>query len=353
MLPYEKLVKIVGDERNVNPLDINQLEFEKKVKISSEIFYDQSMYRMISKIAFEWYCSKNNVIGYHQEFDNIISFITTGNGNNPVSIIQQAELYDMLSKELSLGSHTLFAFEASNGEIDVVVFLFGLMMYRVVVSKTKPIFCDNNFLFTELRTDSQRHEIVHESYIIAENHFFNSLNPEKFKTIKEVSGGCFVMPKDPKTMINIPLYAFVFNAIKCFEEIRDDANEPNKNLNDIFLKQIEEILQSSTLHKKSIKRFVKDHFPEGHTPIKLNPHGSNKKETMLFYVVYLVGLSGIDELNENIFQHLLREKLPFPDMNNIIITDESERQLKSQIMETNNYSDILEKGALIIKHWDN
>ena len=50
----------------------------------------------------------------------------------------------------NLGSHTLFAFEKEDGEIDVIISLFGLLMYRVIVTKEKPNICVNNFLYTEL-----------------------------------------------------------------------------------------------------------------------------------------------------------------------------------------------------------
>jgi len=79
------------------------------------------MYRMLSKIAFEWYCAKNNVVGYHEEFSEIIEFITTGKGTNPVSIIQEKELYKMLDHQVNLGSHTLFAFVKQDGEINVPI----------------------------------------------------------------------------------------------------------------------------------------------------------------------------------------------------------------------------------------
>ena len=53
---YDKAVKIAKDEKKVKPLDVNTIEMEKKIIISNEIFFDISMYRMLSKIAFEWYC---------------------------------------------------------------------------------------------------------------------------------------------------------------------------------------------------------------------------------------------------------------------------------------------------------
>lgn len=353
---YEKALKISGDKSKIHPVDVNNLEIQKSVQINYGIFYSQSMYRMISKIAFEWYCSKNDVTDYHQEFDNIIKFITTGKGINPVSIIQQAELYTMLSNQLILGSHALFAFESSNGEIDVVISLFGLMIYRVIISEVRPKFCQQNFMFTELRTDSTRQEIKHESVASANKYFLDMLiKPKHGEMSIDISGlqTVFYRNCEANECENLLLYPFVFNMIKCFDGNRNDAKEPNETLSNIFFNQLKSITQTSTLHKKSIKRFVNERFPEGHLPIQLNPYASNKKDIVLFYAVFLVGLSDIDKLNESSFQRILKENLPLNNGEEMVVTDEVEQQLKLRIMKTANYPDILEKGASIIKQWEN
>ncbi len=171
-----KAVKIAKDKSKVKPLDINTIEIRKKVRINNEIFFDNSMYRMLSKIAFEWYCAKNDLSDHYSEFGDIVEFITTGNGVNPVSIIQEEELYKIVDHLGNLGSHILFAFEKENGEINVIISLFGLLMYRVIVAKNKPDNCVNNFLYTGLRTDSSRKEIIHQSVEEAEQKFMECLH---------------------------------------------------------------------------------------------------------------------------------------------------------------------------------
>ncbi len=138
------------------------------------------MFRMISKIAYEWYCSRNGVVGYHDEFENIVKFITLGKGDNPVTIFQNEELYKYCGQQISLGSHCLFALVDNTGKVNVIVSLLGIAMYRVVVSDAVPAFCKNNFMFMELRTDSSRKELTHVSYEEAETYFFELFNPSNF-----------------------------------------------------------------------------------------------------------------------------------------------------------------------------
>ncbi len=311
------------------------------------------MYRMLSKIAFEWYCAKNNVTDYYQEFDNIITFITTGEGENPVSIIQKSELYEAFNHQMALGSHTLVAFETDNGEINVIISLFGLLIYRVIVTKNKPEICKQNFLFVELRTDSSRREITHKSVNDAIQCFNDFLSSDKNYEFTMQFGIKLVIPKSLKQTIAVKLYAFLFDMIKYLANRNDDVQVTNENLNRIFCHQLNNITQASILHKKSIKRFVNDNFSDGHMPIQINPHTSNKKSAMLFYVVYLIGMSGVTELDDDVFQRIVREGLPYTNGEELIISDEIEKQFKEQILNNKNYSEILEKGADIVKKWNN
>lgn len=45
-------------------------------------------------------------------------------------------------------------------------------MYRVIVAKHKTSICVNNYLYTEMRTDSSRKEIVHQSAEEAQEKFY-------------------------------------------------------------------------------------------------------------------------------------------------------------------------------------
>lgn len=353
---YDKIVSIAGDESKVHTLDVNKIEIEKRIQIKNEIFFDSSMYRMISKIAFEWYCSKNDVVGYHKDFENIIRFITTGEGNNPVSIIQQEEIYKFFSEQFNLGSHTLFAFEASSGEINVIVSLFGLIIYRVEISPQRPTFCTKNFLFTELCIDSTRHEIIHESFDSANKFFIKTLNSSKFYPAANIGGIQIMSHISIDNVKNITLYPFVLNMVPYFDSNRDDIISPNDKIISILLQQINIITQSSTLQKKSIKRFVNERFPEGHAPIQFNPYSNDKKSIVLFYVVYLIGMSELEKLDDKSFQRLLKDKLATIQTytgQEMVVTDEVAQKIKSQMMETANYSEILERGATIIKQWNN
>lgn len=316
---YEKMVKIAKDEQKVTPLDVNSIEIEKRVRVNNVIFFDDALYRMVAKIAFEWYCAKNRIADHLPEFDNIVRYIVDGEGENPVSIIQEKQVYDMLNFSTNLGSHVLIGYENKSGQVEVVVWLLGLLAYRVVLAHKKPNVCSDNFLFTELRTDSSRRELTHKNREDANNTFWNALNSSDLYQIYEDAELKMMVPRGMIAPLKyMDLYPTVMNLVQYLENANDDTKEPNEVVNDIFLSQLKNITQASSLHKKSVKRFMNDIFSDGHEPIILNTKTSNKKSTMLFYCVFLVGKMK-EELTDYSFHKLVKNEFALSE--NIIVTD--------------------------------
>ncbi|WP_253198362.1 hypothetical protein [Clostridium gasigenes] len=353
MSSFEQVSKIEKDPSKVKAIDINNIVVEKKVKINLEIYFKVAIFRLAAKIAFEWYCAKNNVSGYHDDFSNIISFITTGAGNNPVSIIQSEELYRFIGNQANLGSHCLFAFQDSQSRISVVVYLFGIVMYRVIVSDNIPEFCTNNLLYQELCTDSSRKEIIKSSLEDVERTYIECItNKGNFSPIKLPNGITCMVPMQNQS-IDILLYIFIGNAVSYFKGINAETTTPNETIIAILLKNITQIMDASLLHKKSIKRFVKEHFKDGHEPIRLNPNSSNKKETFMFYILMVIGKSNIKTINDCTLQQLAKETFSRYPKDEFIISNELEKKLKNELLNTPEYPSLLEQGAYVIKQWDN
>lgn len=345
----EKVKQMAKDPQQVSVVDINKTFINERIEIKLEIFFSEKMFRMISKIAYEWYCSKNNVNGFHEEFENIVQYITEGNGENPVTIVQNQELYNYYEKHVSFGSHSLFCF-IDNNKVNVVVALFGIAMYRVLVADTVPAYCENNFMYIELRTDSLRKEMVRLSDKDAEKYFceyfFNQMD---YGDVYASGIKVKIAKSIPK--IDVLLYPFVFDMVKCFRGIHDETNTPNKTINNILIDNIQEILQASSLHKKTIKRFVKEYFPEDHKEIRINPDSTNKRTAFLFYILFTIGKENIETIDDNLLQKIVKKSLNMGMENEFVITDAIEKKMRNEMLNTTGYSNLLEKGADVIKKW--
>ena len=160
----------------------------------------------------------------------------------------------------------------------------------------------------------------------------------------------------PKTLIpaqNVEIYPLWFDLTQVLSTLNNDATGPNEKVNNIFLKQLKNITQASTLQKKSIKRFVNETFYNGHEKIRLNQNSSNKKAIVLFYVVYLIGISEEEKLDDEILQKIIKKGLPNISGEEFVVDDDIESNLKRIMIEDEEYSDILEKGAEKVINWKN
>lgn len=357
MSSMEKIESMAKDNNQVEAVDVNNMMLEKNVKIDLEVYFSIEMFRMVAKIAFEWYCSKNSVTGYHEEFKNIINFITKGEGDNPVAIIRFAEIYDYYENEvnggqINLGSHCLWGFQDADGQINVVLSLFGIVMYRIIVAEKTPDFCSNNFLYLELRTDASRKEITNLSYEHAQEYFDEKLlNMDNFCEAASFNG-LKIMVQKSVSNDNIVLYPTVLNMTKCFKHIGEELINPNQEITNILMHNISNVLQASLLHKKSVKRFVKDYFFVGHEPIKLNPNSTNKKMTFLFYILFNIGKRDVTKMDDRLLQEIAKSALNMGQSTDITIDNELEKRMITEMINTEEYPEILEHGAKAIKDWN-
>lgn len=348
----EKAYTIAKDKENVTEINVNNVIIEKKVNIDLSIFFDKAMYRLISKIAFEWYCLKNNLVEPMKEFNNIVSFIVTGEGKNPVSIIQNKELYDFFEWEQNLGSHTLITFVDSNNKINVIIYLFGIAMYRVMLCDDIPQNCINNLIYQELRTDGTKREIVSENranLIDKVNEYFSL--EKNFECADEING-VKIMIAPTVSPFDIPLSLFVSDAVKILSQLKNDTVAPNETINKILISNVNDILQNSLLHKKSIKRFANDNFKNRTEPLKINPKATDKKTFFLLYILMEIGKRNITNMNDRLLQRLVKEIFEINTNNEIIVNDELEEKIKTNILSTENYSQFIQKGADIVLRWN-
>lgn len=348
----DRMLQIENESRKIEIIETDKLVLDKTVNINLEIYFDEAIFRMVAKIAFEWYCAKNDVSGYHEDFKDIISFIVTGNGKNPVTIIENKHLYDMVGEHANLGSHCLFGLQDSNGKVNIILSLFGVVMYRVIVAEHKPIFCQKNLLFLELCTDSSRKEFTEISREHAHQGFVDNLRSQSFIPGPQINGLKTMLLTSSATW-DVGVYIFLLGIIDCLNLNIEETISSNERINSTLINQILQIVQAFSIHKKSIKRFVNEYFSDGHAPIVLNPAISNKKNTVFFYILMAVGNSGIKTIDDQKFRQVVDSALEIPADSEINIDDFLEKKLKLEIIETPNYSEILEYGANTIKNWIN
>lgn len=96
------------------------------------IFFSINMYRLISKIAYEWFCFENRIEEKIEDFSDIIEFIINGGENKFVKIIYEPNVFKQFLEKGNLSSHYLFI-NIIDSEIQVIVSFFGVALYVVTL----------------------------------------------------------------------------------------------------------------------------------------------------------------------------------------------------------------------------
>ncbi|WP_238882018.1 hypothetical protein [Clostridium sp. YIM B02551] len=342
--PIDEIRKIkTASDTNIKEIDINQIEIEKRVNIDFSVFFSQAMYRMVAKIAFEWFCLNNDVNDKINSFDPIIKFIINGTGDGLVSIVSNSELYDLINRTMDFGSHTLLSYIGDDGSVNILVSLFGMAVYNIRVSDSVIDECKNNVLFQTLSLDAKRVQFKYDTF----GNFSNNLK-YSFVEFKLDNGFTAMLPKN---MMDTTLEYKVFYGLNypLFQNHLQYINEPNEQSINLIKKYMEDILQSSAITIRGLKRFVNEYFKSFNEKVRLNPKGTNKKSVFLFYILFLVGQTDLGIKNLHDLNKVLKEKF-----NNeaIIINDELTYKLNDVILSAAEYSDIIKNGAKAIDSWE-
>ncbi|WP_404427173.1 hypothetical protein LG296_15235 [Ureibacillus chungkukjangi] len=339
--PIEEIKKIKdANDKNITQIDVNQIEIEKKVNLDLSVFFSDSMYRLMAKIAFEWYCLQNDIIVKVKAFEPIIQFITNGIGDNMVTIVGNEELYNRLKVPTDFGSHTLLSYIAEDNSVNILVSLFGIAIYNIKICDSIIEECRNNVILQELTLDAKRVQFKFDTFENFINDFLNKFTEAKL-------GNGIKIPKDMTDAL-IHYQLFYATNYSLFQGDLQSLNKPNEKIINLIIKNMEDTLQSSAVTLRGLKRFVKEHFNSFSEEIKLNPKGTDKKAVFMFYLLFIVGKSNgaikdLQDLNKVLKDKFLGETIG--------INDEVSSKLNNEILSTLDYPDIILKGAKAIDSW--
>jgi hypothetical protein len=335
---------IAKDPNKVEQIDINRLEIEEKIQINTSIFYSQEMFRMVSKIAYEWYCLKNDINDKYDDFTDIINFITLGIGQ-PVSIIEDADIINYFKPNTIFASHCIIGYLSQDKNVYVLVSLFGAALYKVEVCKFNPQLCKNNCMLQEFAINCERKEIIYGDPVSLLHDIQNSFIPGGI-----INGVTVMIPIDPSDT-SLQRKFFLSEVYRLMESGQVvETREPTKNSIGIIINNINYLMNQSIIHKKALKRFAKEHILDSMEPIILNPEGTKNKNAFMFFIVYLIGkylesINDIEQINQLIEEHLGKQNKEYA------VNDDFSVKLKERILEDEDYSAVLSQGARLIMNW--
>lgn len=336
---FETLKKIAEKKGGeVEPIDLNNSEILLNTGFSLEVFFSLSMRRLMAKIAYEWLCSLNDINERYEDFSGIIDFITTGNGDNYVKYISDINVYKAFSELCNSGSHSLLAYQDKQNDMIVLINFFGVCIFKVNFKENIPPKIINKFGFHELQISTKKVKFKDNDFRGFTDHIHNNV---LYIVNQRIS---FRYPLLPQQEIE---YGFGIIKIMNYVENISDKSTVNEELIQLILKNYKELIHTSIVHIRKLKRFVSEQVIDLKVVEQLNLKRASYDVFFLYYILYLIGRSGEIPSNPNSISTLISNNIgenESVDLNSNLIND-----LMKVLFMDESYFDHILKGAILVK----
>ncbi|PIC57008.1 hypothetical protein CSV80_11105 [Sporosarcina sp. P12(2017)] len=299
---FEKLKELAERKgKEIKEINLNNMEIQLKVGFSFEIFYSQSMQRLVAKMAYEWLCYVNDINEKHEEFSDVINFIEKGGDNNCITYISDNDLYYDFSKTCESGSHCFLSFRNNKNQLQVLVSFFGVCLFKANFGGKAITKIKKEFVFHELQVTTKQVVFKHKDFKEFMDHIHNNI--------------VFIVSDIVKTPFSLGLspqeFEYGFGILGIMGKINNDVytSEVDEKLVRIVLENFRELMHTSIIHIRKLKRFVAEHYPNLTEVKKINPKGSSYDIYFLYYILYLIGKNSETSIDSDSIFSLISENI--------------------------------------------
>lgn len=336
--PMDKLTQFNSYKiENMAEVDINESGIEKRITVDLSVFFSDSIYRLMAKIAFEWYCLCNDIQNKCYGLENIIQFITEGIGENPVNIICSGEEQIFNSIIGEIGNHTLILYVPENGSLNVLISLFGIALYNVKLSDVIPENCKYRVSYISINLDGEKSEFKARTEEELHSEITSQMMP-----MNKIGGLQIMVPKKLNDN-TIAAKMFYLSSDWIYKGIDFDVNEIE--IRKRIKENVDYLLKMSSFTLHGIKRFVREYEHVIADGVKLYEKGGVTKNLFMFYALFVIGHSNgaittFDELNNEIVNRFGKREIG--------LTSESCKQIQEEMLACNDYAEVIKHGANIV-----
>ncbi|MED2693750.1 hypothetical protein [Bacillus toyonensis] len=314
------------DNAKTTELDINPIEIETKFRLEPEVFFNQKTKRLMAKIAYEWYCRHNGINEFYSEFKNITDYICDENTSvdDLVTYIKDPEVYSFIDNICESGSHMLFLYTDSENAVRVVISFFGICIYNVKLLDTVSNKFKNNFMYQEFQVSSNKITVKSEDVIGLIKLLFSPQTQENIDKIRIVT---YLKQLEIQMIKYAHLYLEYDNDFMTF-----------------VINRYIDLFNVEIIHIRGLKRFVKDLFKDKNKITLLNPNGGDSPRTLMYYCLFLLGIQDEEHVDIGLLKRQISEKINISH-NECNLFKSQLKQMHKQIIETEGYIELLNKGA--------
>lgn len=131
----EKLSEI--SNKKVEYIDTTSNVYEEYEFNLNDLLVSEHMKRTVAKVAYEWHCSQNNILGSYKKYSKIINYILNGKSTEGESVVENVvdkNVYDIAAQKSEYGTHSLYEYIDKYGVCYVIFNFWNIVIYKVKVA---------------------------------------------------------------------------------------------------------------------------------------------------------------------------------------------------------------------------
>ncbi|WP_143317039.1 hypothetical protein [Clostridium sp. HBUAS56017] len=130
----DKLKQI--SDKKVDIIDMSNATIECKFSLN-DLFDSIEMKRTIAKIAYEWHCYNNNILGYDKKYNKIISYILDENVtySDIIENVIDGNEYNIALNYCEYGTHSIYEYIDKSGCCYVIFNFWNIIIYKIKVAE--------------------------------------------------------------------------------------------------------------------------------------------------------------------------------------------------------------------------
>ena len=132
----DDLMKISGaSEDKIKDINFGDVTIISRSDLQ-KLFISSEMLHTVAKVAYEWFCFENNIVGLDEKFNEITSYILDKESKScPVEILIEPTVNFVLGELSRNGTNLIFNYNDKDGNTYVVFCFWGVITYKIKVCK--------------------------------------------------------------------------------------------------------------------------------------------------------------------------------------------------------------------------
>jgi hypothetical protein len=296
------LVDKIKGQHNIESIVPNDKNLNPSINFDKDVFYSKEMKQLISKIAYEWFCSFNKIHNKPQFGKEIRDFILGKTKNNTVKVVTDQSVIEAFKNIGNENSHQLISYVDKNNDYCVMIDFWGIIIYQVMICSVSEFLDSVKLFYREQKINSEhvpysRNE-VEELYSDMNITITDLYKNDDLIYESRISEGLNLNLKALKPSEITRNFHFIVSVSTLLNSVIEYNTNSEENISlstEIVEDNIQKALSTNVIHLRKIKRVARSLIIENN---KINTKNIGLAQMPLICFLYGLGKYKLSDFNQ-------------------------------------------------------